>query len=170
MRVLTTDTCPCRSDSTGWAILQGDGEAQKVWCSEVVGLLIEIKNCWFCQISQYIMWAHFPLSCLYFFWPGLRCLSRYSNGSHHNPISLSHTISSTFDSRPSWKYWKVSFFLSYFNFCYTEREKVWIFWGVNKEENKTAHFRNHWHVWSELGLPFDRELYLPDSFLLLLPY
>lgn len=42
--------------------------------------------------------------CTSAFRPGLRRLSRYSNGSHHNHISLSHTISSTFDFRPSWKY------------------------------------------------------------------
>lgn len=42
-----------------------------------------------------------------------------------------------------------------------------IVWAVNKDENKPDHFRNHCHVWSELGLPFEREtyLYLPDSFL-----
>lgn len=42
-----------------------------------------------------------------------------------------------------------------------------IVWGVNKEENKPDRFRNLCHIWSEFGLPFERELYLylPDSFL-----
>lgn len=40
-----------------------------------------------------------------------------------------------------------------------------IVWGVNKEENKPDHFRNLCHIWSEFGLPFERQLYLPDSFL-----
>lgn len=48
---------------------------------------------------------------------------------------------------------------------YRNKNQVGIVWGINKEENKSDHFRSWCHIWSEFGLPFERELYLTDSFL-----
>lgn len=104
--------------------------------------------------------------------PGSRYLSRYSNGSHHNNISHSFTTSSTFDSKPSWKYYKNSFVRTVFELlCHRNWDQMGTVWGVNNEENKPTCFRSPWHIWSEFGLCL-RESFisLPHSFLLLLPF
>lgn len=159
---------PAGGDSRGCIVLKGDSETQKVWHSGSFWVVywnhqeaLSLPNLTVHHVSTFSleMSVFLLLGLAWGICPG-------------TPVALTTTavfltlFQAHLTPGPAGNTTNPALLCTIFELlCYRNRDQAGIVWGVNKEENKPDHFRSLCHIWSEFGLPFERERYLTDSFL-----
>lgn len=116
---------PARSDFTGWVILQGDGEAQKFWCSGAVAYwnqeLLILPNFTVHNVSTFslelsVLWR---LGLVWDIYPGTQMALTTIISVFLTLFRAHSTPGPTGNTKNS------AFFCPVFNFCSTERGTKW---------------------------------------------